>query len=74
MFSILRLIRAFYVLTRYGVMARLLKSIPNTPSFLKFLAKAFASKKKIKNHEIIKSIDKLGPSYIKLAQLVLVAS
>lgn len=70
MFSILRLIRAFYVLTRYGVMARLLKSIPNTPSFLKFLAKAFASKKKIKNHEIIKSIDKLGPSYIKLAQFL----
>lgn len=70
MVSIFRLIKALYVLTRCGVICKLLSSIPDAPRFLKFLSRIFARHKKINDQIIIKSIDKLGPSYIKLAQFL----
>lgn len=70
MISIFRLIKALYVLTRYGVIYKLLSAMPDSPKSLKFLSKIFSRNKKINDQEIIKSIDKLGPSYIKLAQFL----
>ena len=70
MLSIFRLIHAGFVLTRCGITSKILESAPEAPQSLSFFARLIATKKAYKDQNIVEVIDKLGPSYIKLAQFL----
>lgn len=69
MFALFRLIRAGFIFTRYGITAKLLENFNSSP-WIKQFVKFFTSKKTINPQQLALAIDKLGPSYVKLAQFL----
>ncbi|MDN5248999.1 2-polyprenylphenol 6-hydroxylase [Bartonella sp. TP] len=69
MFALFRLIHAGFIFTRYGITAKLLENFDSSP-WLKQFVKLFTSKKTIEPQQLAAEIDRLGPSYVKLAQFL----